>query len=98
MRAEGFPLGMVCATGGVAHGMERDAAFAGFVAESIARYRRGDWGCVPEADRRMNDRAAECGGERILAAYRHPGDGGWKVWIITEADRSVTTILYPEEY
>ena len=96
MGAAGFPLGRVCATRGVAHDMERDAAFARFVAGSLARYRYCDWGDVSVAD--GNDRAVEWGGERILAAYRYPGHGSRKIWILTEADRSVTTVLYPEEY
>ena len=98
MVAAGFPLGRVCATMGVAHDMERDAAFTRFVAGSLARYQRCDWGDVSAADGKANSRAVECGGERILAAYRYPGREGWKIWILTEADRSVTTVLYPEEY
>lgn len=98
MGAAGFPLGMVCATRGVAHGMERDTGFARFVADSLARYRCGDWGSVSAADGKANDRAAKRGGERILAAYQYPGREGWKIWILTEADRSATTVLYPEEY
>ena len=98
MGAAGFPLGRVCATRGVAHDMERDAAFTRFVAGSLARYQRCDWGDVSAADGKANSRAVECGGERILAAYRYPGREGWKIWILTEADRSVTTVLYPEEY
>ena len=98
MRKVRFELGRLCATRGVAHDMERDAVFARFVADSLARYRCGDWGNVSAADRKANDRAVECGGERILAAYRYPGHRGWKIWVLTEADRSVTTVLYPEEY
>lgn len=98
MGAAGFPLGRVCATRGVAHDMERDAAFTRFVAGSLARYQRCDWGDVSAADGKANSRAVECGGERILAAYRYPGREGWKIWILTEADRSATTVLYPEEY
>ena len=98
MGAAGFPLGRVCATRGVAHDMERDAAFARFVAGSLARYRCCDWGDVSAADGKANSGGVECGGERILAAYRYPGREGRRIWILTEADRSVTTVLYPEEY
>lgn len=98
MGAAGFLLGRLCATRGVVYDMERDAAFARFVADSLARYRRCDWGDVSAADGKANGRAVECGGERILAAYRYPGHGSRKIWILTEADRSVTTVLYPEEY
>ena len=64
-----FELGRLCATRGVAHDMERDAVFARFVADSLARYRCSDWGNVSR-----------------------------KIWVLTEADRSITTVLYPEEY
>lgn len=50
MGAAGFPLGRLCATRGVAHDMERDAAFSRFVAGSLARYRCCDWGDVSAAD------------------------------------------------
>ena len=95
---ERFGLGRLCATRDVAHDMERDAAFARFVAGSLDRYVRCDWGDVSVADGKANSRAVECGGERILAAYRDMGHEGRKIWILTEADRSVTTVLYPEEY
>lgn len=76
MGAAGFPLGRLCATRGVAHDMERDAAFARFVAGSLARYRCCDWGDVSAADGKANSRAVECGGERILASYRDMGHEG----------------------
>ena len=85
---KGFGLGRLCATRGVAHDMERDAAFARFVAGSLARYRCCDWGDVSAADGKIE----------LDAAYRYPGHGSRKIWILTEADRSVTTVLYPEEY
>lgn len=73
-------------------------AFARFVEGSLARYRRCDWGDVSAADGKANGQAVERGGERILAAYQYPGREGRRIWILTEADRSVTTVLYPEEY
>ena len=59
------------------------------------RHMAGDWGEVDDEDRRANDKALETG-RRILSAYtdRH----GSHFWIITEADRSATTFLLPEEY
>ena len=95
MGAAGFPLGRLCATRGVAHDMERDAAFARFVAGSLARYRYCDWGDVCPQDKWANDRAVK-GGERLLSVY-HSKDGV-KFWIITEWDRSATTVLLPEDY
>jgi hypothetical protein len=64
-------------------------------AELLARHAAGDWGELDAHDRRANNRAIK-DGTRILSAYTLPG--GRKLWIITEADRSVTTILLPEEY
>jgi len=59
------------------------------------RYINCDWGDLTEADKKLNDYAVK-NGERILAAYRD--DNGTKFWIITEYDRSYTTILMPEDY
>ena len=61
----------------------------------MSRHVGGDWGCVGEEDRRLNDEAL-LHGDRILSAYRT--DRGVKLWVITEADRSSTTVLLPEEY
>ncbi len=61
----------------------------------LARHVRGDWGMLDDADRLENDRAlAE--GDRLLSAYRSPA--GTRYWIITEWDRSTTTVLLPEDY
>ncbi len=62
---------------------------------ALARHARGDWGDVCADDRQANDGALTRGG-RLLSAYHTPC--GTKYWIITEADRSATTVLLPEEY
>ena len=46
----------------------------------------------------QNDNAVKNGDDRILAAYKNSGPKAWKIWIITEWDRSYTTILFPDEY
>jgi hypothetical protein len=61
----------------------------------LVRHGRGDWGEVCEEDRRLNDRAVVEGG-RILSVYSTPQQE--TVWVITEADRSVTSILLGSEY
>ncbi len=61
----------------------------------VSRHLAGDWGDVPQGDVEANELAAR-EGYRILSSY--PLSGGGRVWIITEADRSATTILLPEEY
>ena len=63
---------------------------------AISRHQTGDWGELTSAeDRVANDRSL-VDGTRILSAYRSAS--GLKFWIITEADRSATTILLPEDY
>lgn len=61
----------------------------------LERHCRGDWGDVDKHDARANDAAVK-NGERILSAYTLKT--GVQIWIITEWDRSVTTILLPSDY
>jgi len=61
----------------------------------LVRHARGDWGDLDDEDRQANDDAVRNGG-RVLSAYHLPT--GEKLWIITEADRSSTTLLLPSEY
>lgn len=62
--------------------------------DCLHRHAQGDWGEVCEEDKAQNDLALERG-ERILSSYTVSGK---TIWIITEWDRSVTTILFPEDY
>ncbi|MBX9677537.1 MAG: hypothetical protein K2X38_02155 [Gemmataceae bacterium] len=64
-------------------------------AHFISRHVAGDWDEVCAGDKRLNDEAVK-EGTRIISAYRTAM--GEKLWVITEADRSVTTILLPDEY
>lgn len=61
----------------------------------LARHIHGDWGELPAEDLAANELAL-LSGKRLLSSYAIPG--GTKVWLITEADRSITTILLPEDY
>ncbi len=87
-----FPLGQIAATPAalraLAEGRLPPAAL-------LSRHRAGDWGEVWAADWRANDEARRQGG-RLLSAYTTAT--GVRLWVITEADRSVTTVLLPEEY
>jgi uncharacterized protein YycO len=74
--------------------MENDPAFAREIAAAFGRYQRNDWRELCQEDKAINDQAAESG-ERVMASY--PTSKG-KVWIITEWDRSATTILFPSAY
>jgi len=90
-----FPLGQLVMTRGVNDLVANDEAFARFVTGSLARHVKGDWGDVDDEDRAENDLSLK-EGFRILSAYEF-GEL-YKIWIITEADRSATTILFPDEY
>lgn len=90
-----FKLGSVVVTNGIADKIEDDRRFAKFVQLSLERYMSCDWGDSYDEDKQANDEALE-NGERLLAAYIWKDDV--KIWIITEWDRSVTTILFPDEY
>lgn len=62
----------------------------------FSRHQSGDWGDLDEQDKQANEMAVEQG-DRILSAYKLKATGQ-KLWVITEADRSATTILRPDEY
>ena len=87
-----FPLGQTVATPGALAALD----LAGVVAEALLdRHMRGDWGALGEDDRQTNAQALTSG-ERLLSAYVLPD--ATRVWIITEADRSATTLLLPSDY
>ncbi|ARO88820.1 type I restriction endonuclease subunit M [Nitrosospira lacus] len=93
-----FSLGQVVATPGAL-----DKTHPVWMANCLARHMRGDWGSVDEEDIATNNEAVRFG-FRVLSAYpideTKPceGFGDNTLWIITEADRSVTTFLLPSEY
>jgi hypothetical protein len=63
--------------------------------ELLARHVTGDWGDLDDEDKKENELSVK-EGFRILSAYHL--ETGAKVWVITEWDRSVTTLLLPDEY
>lgn len=88
-----FSLGQVVATPGALAALEK----AGLTpVEFLARHLRGDWGELSEEDRKENQFSLERG-FWLLSSYR-TNVGDTKLWVITEADRTATTILLPEEY
>jgi hypothetical protein len=86
-----FELGRVVATPGALATLEK-ARIA--PRDLLARHQSGDWGDLEAIDRRENARALLTGA-RIFSAYRTPAG---KIWVITEADRSSTCVLRPEDY
>lgn len=87
-----FDTGRVLVTCRVA-GIMEDSADE--IMACMDRHIQADWGDLSHEDRQANDHALGDGG-RLLSAYNL--SSGVKIWIITEADRSSTTILLPEEY
>ncbi len=87
-----FPLGDVVATPAAIQALAAAGSNPWLL---VARHVRGDWGDLDEHDASMNVLAWLDGG-RIFSAY-NVGDS-LRVWVITEADRSATTILLPEDY
>ena len=85
-----FALGQIVATPHVLKIVPEEEIFA-----ALLRHQNCDWGDVCPQDKWANDRAVK-GGERLLSVY-HSKDGV-KFWIITERDRSATTVLLPEDY
>jgi hypothetical protein len=86
-----FQLGQIVATRGVLKHLERHGILAD---PYLRRHARGDWGDVPPEDALANGHAVKHGA-RILSSYEVAGR---RVWLITEADRSSTTLLFPSEY
>ena len=87
-----FSLGQIVATPGALSVLQRAGQSA---QEFLARHAVGDWSDLDAHDRRENALAVR-EGFRLLSAYRTTA--GERLWIITEADRSVTTLLLPDEY
>jgi hypothetical protein len=69
-----------------------------FLKKYLYRHLRGDWGDLADEDKNENDLAVKAGDLRIFSAYETDIEGAEKIWIITEADRSATTILLPSDY
>ncbi len=84
-----FPLGQIVITANAQSRLSPEAVRAG-----LRRHAAGDWGELPSEDAASNEEALKHGG-RLFSAY---GQGESRFWIITEHDRSVTTILLPQDY
>jgi hypothetical protein len=87
-----FPLGQIVATPGALTLLEEHKRSP---IEFLSRHLRGDWGDLCEEDKTENEFSLKHG-FRLLSSY--PIAKTDKIWVITEADRSVTTLLLPSEY
>ena len=87
-----FELGQIVATPGALAAIKKAGQQPG---EFLTRHINRDWGDLDDEDRKENQYGLDHG-FRLLSAYKT--NAGDRLWIITEADRSVTTLLLPEEY
>lgn len=87
-----FNLGELVATPAAIQALQESGEEAAFY---IARHAAGDWGVVGAEDQRRNEKALQ-DGTRIFSAYILRS--GVRIWVITEADRSATTVLLPDDY
>jgi hypothetical protein len=87
-----FDLGQLVATPGALTALQKAGQNA---MEFLSRHVTGDWGDIPEEDRKENQYSLEHG-FRLLSSYRTNADQ--VVWVITEGSRSHTTLLLPDEY
>lgn len=87
-----FPAGQIVVTAGVLRLLDETKRSP---LEFLSRHLRGDWGDLCQEDKLENELSLKQG-LRLLSSY--PITDSEKLWIITEADRSVTTLLLPEEY
>ena len=87
-----FSLGQVVVTPGFLEAMHKTGDK---IVPFLLRHVQADWGELDEHDRKENEFSLQKG-LRLLSAYKLPD--GTKFWVITEADRSATTFLLPEEY
>jgi hypothetical protein len=85
-----FPVGQLVITANARDRVDRTCWLQG-----LNRHLSADWGEVDEDDRKANDMALKQG-DRLVSAYTD--SNGERFWIITEWDRSVTTVLLPEDY
>jgi hypothetical protein len=88
-RSVRFPLGQVAITANASLRLSNEE-----VMSALCRHASGDWGDLCPEDTLANDQALQ-DGDRVLSAY---GQGEQRFWLITEADRSITTVLLPDDY
>ena len=92
-----FPVGQIIFSKGVLQYTSIDPAFYKFIMSCLQQHCKGKYGEVDDIDKFYNNQSAKFGGDIILSSYTYK-PANTAVWILTEADRSYTTILLPEEY
>lgn len=96
-----FRTGRIVLTSGIRYEERTDGAFECFVRTSLRRHQKGDWGALCDSECERNDKAIKnehlgLQTEQLFSCYEY--NDLLKIYIVTEIDRSVTTVLLPEEY
>ena len=91
-----FDYGQIYFTRAVNNKMVEDMRFEAFCLGSLKRHIQGDWGDLNSEDKKENELSLEKG-FRLFSSYKCEKES-IKIWIITERDRSIATILFPEDY
>ena len=91
-----FELGQVLETRTIRELRYEDNDFNDFVRKSFERHCNGDWGDLCKEDKASNDKGLKNGDDRLFSKYNYKD--GISIYIITEWDRSATTVLFPDEY
>lgn len=103
IKSQSFRTGPTMLTSGVISYMPLIPNFYLFIKQCLEKHKSCDWGDCCDSDWKDNDASIEIG-ERIISVYHLPEDftkvinRDTKIWIITERDRSATTVLFPSEY
>lgn len=97
-----FLLGSIVTSEGIAFDLNKSKALRPFINNCLSRHIGGDWGNLCEEDKSANDEALKVG-DRIVSKYEVPLEiaeciGETAIYIITEWDRSATTVFYTSEY
>ena len=95
-------IGQLYFTQGLSYSLEDNFLRTAFVMDCLQRHKNGDWGDMVLEDKLSNDEAFATGHYRVFSSYSIPEflgiDDDDRIWIITEWDRSCTTIMFPWEY
>lgn len=95
-----FCIGELHLTDGIFEIAVKDNGFSKFVQQCMNRHFNGDWGNMDECEKWNNNIAImpEQPRSRIFSRFYYPADNSLHIWIITEPDRSSTTVMLPQEY
>ena len=91
-----FELGQILETPTIRQLRYESNEFNDFVRKSFERHCDGDWGDLCKEDKQLNDNGLKRGDDRLFSKYNYKN--GVSIYVITEWDRSATTVLFPEEY